>query len=196
VDLLNVCTLSVGSDEIWEIATNALIDALKAKGLSYKLDEGGGAFYGPKIDLKIRDAIGRLWQCSTIQCDFNLPERFDLQYVSDEVCRNFELVQSSIFSGYQNKMDCFLILGGSKASYHGSSCNFWFHGKVLWCSIGEHRRKPSIVASARAIKTITSHRQCGAILSGGGLMRTSIIVHFHMSFSTHKPSLFAHVHRK
>jgi threonyl-tRNA synthetase len=85
VYLLNVCTLSVGSDEIWEIATNALIDALKAKGLSYKIDEGGGAFYGPKIDLKIRDAIGRLWQCSTIQCDFNLPERFDLQYVSDEV---------------------------------------------------------------------------------------------------------------
>jgi hypothetical protein len=99
--------------------------------------------------------------------------------------RNFELVQSSIFSGYQNKMDCFLILGGSKASYHGSSCDFWFHGKVLWCSIGEHRRKPSFVASARAIKTITSHRQCGAILSGGVLMRTSIAVHFRLSFSTY-----------
>jgi threonyl-tRNA synthetase len=48
----------------------------------YKVDEGGGAFYGPKIDLQIRDAIGRSWQCSTVQCDFNLPERFELEYVS------------------------------------------------------------------------------------------------------------------
>jgi threonyl-tRNA synthetase len=75
---------AVGSDEIWQAATTALEGALKAKGWSYGVDEGGGAFYGPKIDVKIRDAIGRQWQCSTIQCDFNLPERFELEYVSAE----------------------------------------------------------------------------------------------------------------
>jgi threonyl-tRNA synthetase len=75
---------SVGSDDIWEAATIGLEGALKAKGWDYKIDEGGGAFYGPKIDVKIRDAIGRQWQCSTVQCDFNLPERFGLEYVSAE----------------------------------------------------------------------------------------------------------------
>ena len=75
---------SVGSDDIWDSATLALEGALKEKGWDYTIDEGGGAFYGPKIDLKIRDAIGRSWQCSTVQCDFNLPERFGLEYVSAE----------------------------------------------------------------------------------------------------------------
>jgi threonyl-tRNA synthetase len=73
---------AVGSDDIWEAATAALRGALEAKGWDYTIDEGGGAFYGPKIDLKIRDAIGRQWQCSTVQCDFNLPERFGLEYAS------------------------------------------------------------------------------------------------------------------
>lgn len=75
---------SVGTDDIWNKATNALIGALQRKQWSYTIDEGGGAFYGPKIDIKIQDAIGRKWQCSTIQCDFNLPERFDLTYSSSE----------------------------------------------------------------------------------------------------------------
>ncbi len=75
---------SVGSDEIWELATQSLIEALKQKQWHFSEDHGGGAFYGPKIDLKIRDAIGRLWQCSTIQVDFNLPERFDLNYVDSQ----------------------------------------------------------------------------------------------------------------
>jgi threonyl-tRNA synthetase len=75
---------SVGSDDIWEAATAGLAGALEVKGWDYKIDEGGGAFYGPKIDVKIRDAIGRQWQCSTVQCDFNLPERFGLEYVSAE----------------------------------------------------------------------------------------------------------------
>lgn len=78
---------SVGSDDIWERATSALQTALDAKGWAYSVDDGGGAFYGPKIDVKIRDAIGRLWQCSTIQCDFNLPDRFDLEYVSAAATR-------------------------------------------------------------------------------------------------------------
>ncbi|CAL1356277.1 unnamed protein product [Linum trigynum] len=72
---------AVGDDEIWEKATCALKDALDDKGWSYQVDEGGGAFYGPKIDLKIEDALGRKWQCSTIQVDFNLPQRFDITYV-------------------------------------------------------------------------------------------------------------------
>lgn len=75
---------SVGSDTIWDAATAALVGALDEKGWEYGIDEGGGAFYGPKIDLKIRDAIGRSWQCSTVQCDFNLPDRFGLEYVSAE----------------------------------------------------------------------------------------------------------------
>ncbi|XP_010542010.1 PREDICTED: threonine--tRNA ligase, chloroplastic/mitochondrial 2 [Tarenaya hassleriana] len=72
---------SVGGDDIWEKATCALRNALDDKGWSYQIDEGGGAFYGPKIDLKIEDALGRKWQCSTIQVDFNLPQRFDVTYV-------------------------------------------------------------------------------------------------------------------
>nr|ADK92877.1 threonyl-tRNA synthetase [Hypericum perforatum] len=72
---------AVGGDEIWDKATNALRNALDDKGWDYEIDEGGGAFYGPKIDLKIEDALGRKWQCSTIQVDFNLPQRFDITYV-------------------------------------------------------------------------------------------------------------------
>jgi threonyl-tRNA synthetase len=74
---------AVGSDEIWEKATAGLRGALERKGLEYIVDEGGGAFYGPKIDVKIEDAIGRKWQCSTVQLDFNLPERFDMNYVAE-----------------------------------------------------------------------------------------------------------------
>ncbi len=72
---------AVGSDEIWERAELALRDSLQRKKWDYIVDDGGGAFYGPKIDIKILDAIGRKWQCSTIQLDFNLPERFDLSYI-------------------------------------------------------------------------------------------------------------------
>ena len=78
---------SIGDEAVWDLATKGLIDALDRKGWSYKIDEGGGAFYGPKIDLKIEDAIGRMWQCSTIQLDFNLPERFDLVYVAADGSR-------------------------------------------------------------------------------------------------------------
>ncbi len=78
---------SIGEDAVWELATAGRVEALDRKGWAYKVDEGGGAFYGPKIDLKIEDAIGRLWQCSTIQLDFNLPERFDLNYVAADGSR-------------------------------------------------------------------------------------------------------------
>lgn len=93
---------AVGSDAIWEAATAALEGALKQKGWEYSIDEGGGAFYGPKIDLKIRDAIGRKWQCSTVQCDFNLPERFELEYVSAEGTRERPImVHRAIFGSLE-----------------------------------------------------------------------------------------------
>jgi len=74
---------AVGNDEVWEISTNALKTAMDKNSLPYEIDEGGGSFYGPKIDIKITDAIGREWQCGTIQLDFNLPERFELEYTGE-----------------------------------------------------------------------------------------------------------------
>ena len=71
---------SIGTDDMWELATDALRQALDRRGLPYEINEGDGAFYGPKIDIKVKDALGRTWQCSTIQVDFNLPERFDMTY--------------------------------------------------------------------------------------------------------------------
>ena len=74
---------SIGSDEVWESATDALKNALKENNITYQIDEGGGAFYGPKIDIKITDALKRKWQCGTIQVDMNLPERFALGYTDE-----------------------------------------------------------------------------------------------------------------
>lgn len=75
---------SIGSDQDWEMATQALMNAMDDNGLPYEVNEGEGAFYGPKIDVKLRDALGRQWQCATIQCDFTLPERFDLYYIGKD----------------------------------------------------------------------------------------------------------------
>ncbi|MEG0027692.1 MAG: threonine--tRNA ligase, partial [Raoultibacter sp.] len=75
---------SIGTDEMWELAESYLKQALVTKGLDYTINEGDGAFYGPKIDIKIKDSIGRTWQCSTIQVDFNNPERFDIAYRTAE----------------------------------------------------------------------------------------------------------------
>ncbi len=78
---------AVGSDELWELATDGLRTALESAQLEYDVEEGGGAFYGPKIDVDVTDSIGRAWQLSTIQLDFNLPERFDLEYVDQDNTR-------------------------------------------------------------------------------------------------------------
>ena len=75
---------SIGTDEQWETATNGLSEALKIYGAEYQINEGDGAFYGPKIDIHIKDAIGRTWQCGTIQLDMSLPERFDLSYIGED----------------------------------------------------------------------------------------------------------------
>jgi len=78
---------AIGDDEVWELATEGLKEALTENNLSFGIDEGGGAFYGPKIDVKITDALGRKWQCGTIQVDFNLPQRFHVEYVAEDNTR-------------------------------------------------------------------------------------------------------------
>uniref|UniRef100_UPI000B312FE4 threonine--tRNA ligase n=1 Tax=Caldanaerobius polysaccharolyticus TaxID=44256 RepID=UPI000B312FE4 len=75
---------SMGTDEQWEAATSALVDAMNTKGIPYKVNEGDGAFYGPKLDFHLKDSIGRTWQCGTIQLDFQMPERFDLTYIGQD----------------------------------------------------------------------------------------------------------------
>ena len=78
---------AIGDDDVWELATEGLKEALTENNLPFGIDEGGGAFYGPKIDVKITDALGRKWQCGTIQVDFNLPQRFDVEYVAEDNTR-------------------------------------------------------------------------------------------------------------
>ncbi|MGL6120155.1 MAG: threonine--tRNA ligase, partial [Fusobacteriaceae bacterium] len=75
---------AIGSDEIWEKSESILAAALKSLGREFKINPGDGAFYGPKLDFKIKDAIGRIWQCGTIQLDWNMPERFDLSYIGED----------------------------------------------------------------------------------------------------------------
>ena len=74
----------IGSDDVWETAENAIINATKEKNINYKIEYGEAAFYGPKLDFMVKDAIGREWQLGTIQVDYNLPERFELSYIDNE----------------------------------------------------------------------------------------------------------------
>ncbi|SNZ02147.1 threonyl-tRNA synthetase [Persephonella hydrogeniphila] len=93
---------SVGDDRMWEVATDSLRKAIESVGLDYEIDEGGGAFYGPKIDVKIKDALGRMWQCSTVQFDFNLPERFDMYYIGEDNQRHRPyMVHRAIFGSIE-----------------------------------------------------------------------------------------------
>ncbi|GBD38799.1 Threonine--tRNA ligase 1 [bacterium HR37] len=92
----------VGSEEEWDKATRALQSAIESKGLKYSVDEGGGAFYGPKIDLKIKDVLGRAWQCSTIQVDFNLPRRFEISFVGEDNLRHTPImIHRAIFGSFE-----------------------------------------------------------------------------------------------
>jgi threonyl-tRNA synthetase len=90
---------SIGTDEDWERATAALIKALDEKGFPYRICEGEGAFYGPKIDVKLKDALDRRWQCATIQCDFTLPERFDLTYIGPDGARHRPVMVHRVILG-------------------------------------------------------------------------------------------------
>ena len=96
---------AVGSAEEWEVATDSLRDTLRGRGMGYEVEEGGGAFYGPKIDIHIRDAIGRLWQCTTVQFDFNLPRRFGLTYIdADGSARQPYMVHRALFGSMERFM--------------------------------------------------------------------------------------------
>ena len=99
----------VGTPENWERATEALASALKDLGLRYEIDPGEGVFYGPKIDIKIRDSLGRAWQCSTIQVDFNLPERFGVEYVDrDNTSRQAIMIHRALFGSMERFMGCLI----------------------------------------------------------------------------------------
>jgi threonyl-tRNA synthetase len=100
---------SIGADEDWERATHALLDALKAKNLPYDVNEGEGAFYGPKIDVKLKDALNRRWQCATIQVDFAMPERFDLTYVGSDGERHRPVMLHRVILGAMERFIGVLI---------------------------------------------------------------------------------------
>ena len=96
---------SMGTEEQWELATNSLKEAMKEKGIDYKINEGDGAFYGPKIDFQVVDAIGRDWQCGTIQLDFQMPERFDITYVDkDNEKKRPVMIHRTIFGSMERFM--------------------------------------------------------------------------------------------
>jgi threonyl-tRNA synthetase len=100
---------SVGSDEHWQQATEALRKALEAEDLEYEIDPGEGVFYGPKIDIKIRDALGRAWQCTTIQVDFNLPERFDVTYVGEDNAEHRPImIHRALLGSIERFMGCLI----------------------------------------------------------------------------------------
>jgi threonyl-tRNA synthetase len=93
---------AIGDDEFWKKTTKSIMNALDENGYSYNIDEGGGAFYGPKIDIKILDAIGRKWQCGTIQVDMNLPERFDIDYISkDDIKKRPIMIHRAILGSFE-----------------------------------------------------------------------------------------------
>jgi len=90
---------AMGEPDIWDMATEALAEAMRAKGMSYQIHEGEGAFYGPKIDFHLRDSLGRTWQCGTIQLDFLLPERFQLQYIGRDGQRHRPIMLHRVLFG-------------------------------------------------------------------------------------------------
>jgi len=100
---------SIGADEEWERATKALVNALKTKNLPYDVNEGEGAFYGPKIDVKLKDALNRRWQCATIQVDFFMPERFDLTYVGSDGERHRPVMLHRVILGAMERFIGVLI---------------------------------------------------------------------------------------
>jgi threonyl-tRNA synthetase len=100
---------SIGADEDWERATQALMNALKTKNLLYDVNEGEGAFYGPKIDVKLKDALNRRWQCATIQVDFAMPERFDLTYVGSDGERHRPVMLHRVILGAMERFIGVLI---------------------------------------------------------------------------------------
>jgi len=119
VDLSTRPEKYAGTEENWKHATQALISALKQKGIEYKIDEGAGVFYGPKIDVKMKDALGRPWQGPTIQVDFNLPERFDLNYIAEDGSKKRPVMIHRVVLG---SMERFL---GALIEHYGGAFPLW-----------------------------------------------------------------------
>jgi threonyl-tRNA synthetase len=119
VDLSTRPEKYAGTEENWKHATQALISALKQKGINYKIDEGAGVFYGPKIDVKMKDALGRPWQGPTIQVDFNLPERFDLNYIAEDGSKKRPVMIHRVVLG---SMERFL---GALIEHYGGAFPLW-----------------------------------------------------------------------
>ena len=137
---------SVGEDASWEKATEALRAALESVGLGYELDEGGGAFYGPKIDVKIKDSLGRTWQCSTIQCDFNLPERFDMTYVDQDGGKTRPVMVHRALLGSLERFFGVLV------EHHGGAFPVWLAPtQAVVLSVGE-RHADAAEALSREMK--------------------------------------------
>ncbi|HQJ95860.1 MAG TPA: threonine--tRNA ligase, partial [Candidatus Cloacimonas sp.] len=109
----------VGKKEDWDKATASLAASLEKLGLEYKVDEGGGAFYGPKIDIKIKDALGRAWQCTTIQFDFNEPERFDMTYIgADNTAHRPYMIHRAVLGSVERFFATLL-------EYHSGNLPLW-----------------------------------------------------------------------
>ncbi len=124
----------VGEKEIWDKATTALKNALESKGLSYEMDVGGGAFYGPKIDLKIKDVLGRAWQCSTVQVDFNLPGRFSMSYIGEDNTKHTPImIHRAIFGSFERFF-------GILIEHYGGAFPMWLSPiQVRVANISEHQ---------------------------------------------------------
>ncbi|MGC6487240.1 MAG: threonine--tRNA ligase, partial [Planctomycetota bacterium] len=149
---------SVGEDASWEKATEALRAALESVGLGYEVDEGGGAFYGPKIDVKIKDSLGRTWQCSTIQCDFNLPERFDMSYIDQDGDKTRPVMVHRALLGSLERFFGVLV------EHHGGAFPVWLAPtQAVVLSVGE-RHADAAEAIARGLKA--EHHRVEADTSG------------------------------
>jgi threonyl-tRNA synthetase len=110
---------SIGNDTDWEMATKALMDVLKEGRLAYEVNAGEGAFYGPKIDVKLKDALGRRWQCATIQCDFTMPERFDLSYIGSDGAKHRPVMLHRVILGALERFIGILI------EHYGGAFPLW-----------------------------------------------------------------------
>ncbi len=117
---------SIGDDKHWEMAQNALENSLKKMDVLFHIDEGGGAFYGPKIDVKIKDALNRQWQCTTIQCDFNLPEKFDITYINEKGEKQRPIMLHRALLGSVERFIGVLL------EYHAGNLPLWLCPEQIW----------------------------------------------------------------
>ncbi len=116
----------IGTNKMWREAESALKQALKKEKLNYNIDEGGGAFYGPKIDIKIKDSLDREWQCTTIQVDFNLPERFDVNYINEKGKKErVVMVHRAILGSVERFIGVLL-------EHYGGALPFWLSPEQVW----------------------------------------------------------------